>query len=58
MMMLQKTGCGLCSTLECDCGTTMSAAGGHFMRPAHEQSQHLKADRTERPAEKLSESLD
>ena len=54
-MMFPKTGFGLCSTLGCDCGTTISAAGSHFMRAAQEQSQHLKADRTEVTAEKLSQ---
>lgn len=44
--MVLKTDLGLCFALGCECRITISAAGHHFMRPAQEQSQHLKADRT------------
>lgn len=57
-MMVLQAGLGLCFALGYEYKATMNAKGSHFMRPAQEQSQHLKAHRTERTAEKLSQCLD
>lgn len=37
MVIFLKTALGLCSALGCEHGTTMNAAGSHFMRLAQEK---------------------